>query len=112
MMVVFVMALLSVLAVGLSGLVTSETQSTGHTVSSDEAYQAAEAGVDTYASYLLDDHLYFLHYVAPGESTRTDGTVTAAPGTDASGNVRVGKHVDGRHHVDVPERPGPLAPAR
>ena len=87
MMVVFVTSILSVLAVGLSALVTSETQSTGHTVSSDEAYQAAEAGIDTYAAKLLDDHIYFLHYVAPGESTRTDGTVTVGAGNAWTGGI-------------------------
>jgi hypothetical protein len=86
LMVVFVTALLSTLAVGLTSLVTSETQASGHSVSSDGAYQAAESGVDAYAAYLLDDHLYYLHFVAPGESTRVSGSLTVGPGTDAYGH--------------------------
>src|SRR5262249_44952489 len=46
MMVVFTTALLSTLAVGLTSLVTSESQSAGHSVSSEGAYQAAESGID------------------------------------------------------------------
>ncbi len=66
MLVVFAIALVSTLAVGLVDLVTSEAQSSGQAASSDSAYQAAESGIDSYASKLLDDHLYFLHYVADG----------------------------------------------
>ncbi len=77
-LVVFAIALLATIAVSLTDVVTDEAQSSGHAVSSDSAYQAAEAGIDTYASYLLDDQLYFLHYVAEGESTRVSGAVTGA----------------------------------
>ena len=79
-LVVFAIALLATIAVSLTDVVTDEAQSSGHAVSSDSAYQAAEAGIDTYASNLLDDQLYFLHYVAEGESTRVSGAVTADPG--------------------------------
>jgi hypothetical protein len=87
MMVIFVTALLSTMAVGLTSLVTSETQSSGHSISSDRAYQAAESGVDSYAAKLLDDQLYFLHYVAPGESTRVSGATTAHPGDAWTGGI-------------------------
>ncbi len=86
-LVVFAVALLSTLAVGLTDLVTSETQRSGQLVSSDSAYQAAESGIDTYAAKLLDDHLYFLHYVAPGESTRVSGALTAAAGSTWTGGI-------------------------
>jgi hypothetical protein len=87
MLVVFAIALVSVLAVGLVDLVTSEAQASGHAASSDSAYQAAEAGIDSYASKLLDDHLYFLHYVADGESTRVSGSLVAAPGDAWTGGI-------------------------
>ncbi len=87
LLVVFMIALLSTLAVSLTDLVTSEAQSSGHAASSDSAYQAAEAGIDSYASKLLDDHLYFLHYVADGESTRVSGPVTATEGVAWSGGI-------------------------
>jgi len=87
MLVVFAIALLSTLAVGLTDLVTSEAQSSGHAASSDSAYQAAEAGIDSYASKLLDDHLYFLHYVAAGESTRVSGATTASQGAAWTGGI-------------------------
>ncbi|HEX4518167.1 MAG TPA: hypothetical protein VH063_01170 [Gaiellaceae bacterium] len=87
MLVVFAIALVSTLAVGLTDLVTSEAQSSGLAASSDSAYQAAEAGIDSYASKLLDDHLYFLHYVADGESTRVSGSLTATEGDAWTGNI-------------------------
>ncbi len=87
MLVVFAIALVSTLAVGLTDLVTSEAQSSGQAASSDSAYQAAESGIDSYASKLLDDHLYFLHYVADGESTRVAGSITAGPGAAWTGNI-------------------------
>lgn len=87
MLVVFAIALVSTIAVGLTDLVTSEAQSSGAAASSDSAYQAAEAGIDSYASKLLDDHLYFLHYVAEGESTRVSGSLTATQGQAWTGNI-------------------------
>jgi hypothetical protein len=87
MLVVFAIALISTLAVGLTDLVTSEAQSSGLAASSDSAYQAAEAGIDSYASKLLDDHLYFLHYVAEGESTRVSGSLTVSAGSPWTGNI-------------------------
>jgi hypothetical protein len=87
LLVVFAIALLATIAVSLTDVVTDEAQSSGHAVSSDSAYQAAEAGIDTYASHLLDDQLYFLHYVAEGESTRVSGAVTADPGDAWTGGV-------------------------
>ncbi len=87
MLVVFAITLLSTLAVGLTDLVTTEAQSSGQAVSSDSAYQAAEAGIDAYASKLLDDHLYFLHYVGEGESTRVSGSVTGSAGSAWNGGI-------------------------
>ena len=98
MLVVFAIAFVSTLAVGLTDLVTSEAQSSGQAVSSDSAYQAAEAGIDSYAAKLLDDHLYFLHYVAEGESTTGLGRT----------HRRSRRRLDRRCHVVVPLRPGQL----
>ncbi|HEY4349271.1 MAG TPA: hypothetical protein VGM80_16970 [Gaiellaceae bacterium] len=86
-LVVFAVALLSTLAVGLTDIVTRESQASGHSVSSDSAYQAAESGIDAYAAKLLDDHLYFLHFVADGESTRSSGAITAGSGSTWSGGI-------------------------
>ena len=41
-----------------------------HAVKRDAAYQAAEAGVDDYIAKLIDDRLYYVHFVHPGEATR------------------------------------------
>jgi hypothetical protein len=87
MLVVFAIALASTLAVGLTDLVTSEAQSSGLAASSGAAYQAAEAGIDSYASKLLDDHLYFLHYVGDGESTRVSGSLMTSEGSAWTGNI-------------------------
>jgi len=87
MLVVFAIALTSTLAVTLTDLVTSEAQSSGQVASSDSAYQAAEAGIDSYASKLLDDHLYFLHYVADGESTRVSGSLVTSENQAWTGGI-------------------------
>jgi hypothetical protein len=87
MLVVFMVALLSTLGVGLTEIVTSEAQSSGLAASSDSAYQAAESGVDAYAAHLLDDQLYYLHYVSEGESTRVSGSITASPGQAWTGGL-------------------------
>ena len=52
---------------------TDDTQS-GNANTRQLAFSAAEAGLDDYISKLLDDNQYYLHYVAPGESTRRSTT--------------------------------------
>jgi len=67
-------ALLAVLAVALIDVMTSEASRSRLAVKHDAAYQAAEAGVDEYISKLIDDRLYYVHFVHPGESTRRSTT--------------------------------------
>jgi hypothetical protein len=100
LLVVFAVAFLSTLAVGLTEIVTSEAQSSGLTTSSDSAYQAAESGVDAYASHLLDDQIYYLHYVAEGESTRVSGPITATPGQAWTGGI-TWSYPDGQNNWEV-----------
>jgi hypothetical protein len=84
---VFTFALLTTLAVALTDVVTSESQASGQAVSSDASYQAAEAGIDNYVSKLLDDHLYYQHYVDAAESTRTSGSLTVGAGQNWTGGI-------------------------
>ncbi len=86
MLVIFAIALLSVVAVTLVDTVTSETTRSARSLSNDISYQAAEAGLDDYTAKLLDDHLYYLHTVAAGEATRrtTGGTDVGAGSTWSS----------------------------
>ena len=115
MLVVFAIALVSTLAVGLTDLVASEAQSRGQAASSDSAYQAAEAGIDSYASKLLDDQLYYFHYVADGESRpRVVGEPDHSCELPAAAidGATDGGPLDRQHHLDVPVRPGQLESAR
>jgi hypothetical protein len=66
--------LLSVLAVALVDVMNGEASRSRTAVKRDAAYQAAEAGVDDYISKLIDDRLYYYHFVHPGEATRQAGT--------------------------------------
>ena len=86
-LVVLLTALTSVLAVTLIDLVTSESSRAATSVTTQSAYGAAEAGLDDYISKLTADHLYYVHYVAKGESTRQEpgGTlVSTSPNTASS----------------------------
>jgi hypothetical protein len=76
--------LLLVLAFGLIDVMTGEASRSRTAVVRDAAYQAAEAGVDDYIAKLIDDRLYYVHFVHPGEATRraaASGRVVAAGGT-------------------------------
>lgn len=86
-LVVLLVALLAGLSATLIDQVTSESSRSSTAVSKQAAFEAAEAGVDDYISKLIDDHLFYAHYVAKGESTRlTSGgsNVTTSPNTDPS----------------------------
>src|SRR5581483_7171517 len=62
--------LLVVLATALIDVMQGEASRSRLAVKHDAAYQAAEAGVDDYISKLIDDRLYYVHFVHPGEATR------------------------------------------
>jgi hypothetical protein len=80
-LVVFVLAMLTLMSVLLIDTVTSEVSRSGSAVRSNAAFQAAEAGVEDYIAKMVDDRLYYVHQVHPGEATRLDaGGGTAAPG--------------------------------
>jgi hypothetical protein len=79
-LVVFLMAMLSLMAVLLIDTVTGEVERSGGAVRSNASFQAAEAGIEDYIAKMVDDRLYYAHQVHPGESTRQDaggGTATA-----------------------------------
>ncbi len=82
-LVVFVMALLTLLSVLLIDTTTSEGSRSSQAVRLDSAFQAAEAGIDDYIAKLVDDRLYYAHQVHPGEATRRD----AGGSTVAGGNA-------------------------
>jgi hypothetical protein len=81
-------ALLAILSVTLIGAVQNESTRSVHGVSRDASFQAAEAGVDDYVAKLVDDHLYYAHYVHAGEATRRDaGGATVGHGTAWAGSL-------------------------
>jgi hypothetical protein len=79
-LVVLIGAMLTLLSVILIEQVRGESNRSVHQVYGGTSYQAAEAGIDDYVSKLVDDRLYYLHYVHPGEATRQEsgGTNVAA----------------------------------
>jgi hypothetical protein len=82
--VLFLTTLLLVLAVSLIDVMSSEASHSRTAVKRDAAYQAAEAGVDDYIAKLIDDRLYYVHFVHAGEATRrstSSGRVVTATQT-------------------------------
>ncbi len=79
-LVVLVGAMVTLLSIVLINTVRNESDRSVHQVYGGTSFQAAEAGVDDYVSKLVDDRLYYLHYVHPGEATRREpgGTNVAA----------------------------------
>jgi Tfp pilus assembly protein PilX len=78
------LVLLMVLAFSLINAMQGEASRTRSALKRDAAYQAAEAGVDEYISKLIDDRLYYVHFVHPGEATRrgsSSGRLVAAGAT-------------------------------
>jgi hypothetical protein len=69
-MVMGIIVLLSVLAVTLIDTMMGEAARSRKAVTRDAAYHAAEAGIDEYIAKLIDDRLYYVHFVHPGEATR------------------------------------------
>jgi hypothetical protein len=80
-LVLSLIVLMTVLSVTLIGAASDESTRSRHAGVRGGALQAAEAGIDDYIAKLVSDHLYYSHYVHPGEATRraTDGT-TKGPG--------------------------------
>ena len=79
-LVVLTGAMVTLISVFLIDQVRSESDRSVHQVYGGTSFQAAEAGLDDYVSKLVDDRLYYLHYVHPGEATRrsSSGTDVAA----------------------------------
>jgi Tfp pilus assembly protein PilX len=82
-LVVVLTAVLGLLAVTLIDLVTNEGDRSAQSARQSAAFQAAEAGVDDYIAKLVDDRMYYVHHVHPGESTRraSNGATVAAGAT-------------------------------
>jgi hypothetical protein len=78
--VVLLTSALAILSVTLMALATDETKSSSQNNRREGAFQAAEAGVEDYIAKMVDDRLYYLHQVHPGESTRREPGGTLAAG--------------------------------
>ncbi len=84
---VFTFAIVTSISVALVDVISSETVESAQAVASNAAYQAAEAGVDEYISKLLQDPLYYQHYVDEAESTRASGALTVTAGNAWTGGI-------------------------
>jgi hypothetical protein len=71
LIVISLIALVSVLGVTLLETVRGESTRSAHAVWREESFHAAEAGLDDYIAKIIDDHVYYSHYVHPGEATRS-----------------------------------------
>jgi hypothetical protein len=93
--------LLLVLAFALIDVMQSEASRSRTAVKRDAAYQAAEAGVDDYVSKLIDDRLYYVHFVHPGEATRratASGRIVAATQTWQQADGNAWTYPNGKDH--------------
>ena len=82
MIIVILMGVVfTALASSLMASSLAESTRSGRSVRQSTAMAAAEAGINDYIAKLTEDHVYFSHYVHPGESTRRDANgVTASAG--------------------------------
>jgi len=85
-LVVLTGAMVTLLSIFMIDQVRGESDRSVHQVYGGTSYQAAEAGIDDYVSKLVDDRLYYLHYVHPGEATRREpgGTDVSSGGAQAA----------------------------
>jgi len=74
MMVVILTTALTLLGTMLVQAVQTDQSQAADSTVRQKVFQAAEAGLDDYIAKLLDDNQYYLHYLAPGESTRQSAT--------------------------------------
>jgi len=101
-MVLGMTVLLLVLAFGLIDVMQSEASRSRTAVKRDAAYQAAEAGVDDYIAKLIDDRLYYVHFVPSGRGD------AARNGKRPDRRVRADVAAVRRQRLDVSERERPL----
>lgn len=83
-LVIFAMAALAVLGVGMLTNLTDESKRSGAATDRQLAFQAAEAGLDDYLAKLVDNRIYYLQYVHPAESTRRDTATSNVVGVSGA----------------------------
>jgi Tfp pilus assembly protein PilX len=69
---VALMALVTIISLGLMTLAQGEDSHSRRDLAADDAYQAAEAGTDAYLSDLTESNIFWSAYMAKGEATRWD----------------------------------------
>ena len=82
-LVVFAMAALAVLGIGMITNLSDESRRSGAATDRQLAFQAAEAGLDDYLAKLVDNRIYYLQYVHPAEATRRDTVTSNTVGVSA-----------------------------
>ena len=88
MMIALLMGIVfTALASSLMANAMSESGRSGRSVRQATSMAAVEAGVNDYIAKLTEDHVYYSHYVHPAESTRKNGSVTAAAGQAWTGGT-------------------------
>jgi hypothetical protein len=82
-LMVMIVALIGVVSLAVLGTIQSEAGRSNVAAQRDAAFTAAEAGVHSYMSKLVDDTNFYLHYLAKGESSRqaSGGAVTTGSAT-------------------------------
>jgi type II secretory pathway pseudopilin PulG len=83
-LMVLIVALLGIVSLALLGSVQGESHRANDAVARDAAFQAAEAGIHSYMSKLVDDTVFYNHYLARGESTRRSSGGVVVTGSGSS----------------------------
>jgi Tfp pilus assembly protein PilX len=63
-LMVLVVALLGIVSLTLLGSIQAESGRSSAAVQRDSAFAAAEAGINSYMSKLVDDSVFYNHYLA------------------------------------------------
>jgi hypothetical protein len=77
--VILIIAVLALLGVTTIEIVRGESTRSAQQVTKGTSFQAAEAGIEDYISKIVDDRLYYVHYVHPAEATRREPGGTDVP---------------------------------
>jgi hypothetical protein len=86
---VVMVGLLTTIAVALMALTSSEGTSSAAAVTMNNAFQAAESGLNVYTADLTEDTGFFLDYVAAGEARRTYNAALYPTTAGANANANV-----------------------
>lgn len=84
LVVVFLTSVLSVVSISLFQIVDQGSSQSAVAVQRQEAYSAAEAGIEAYLDKLVQNPVFYSQDLAPGEASRQSGGTTVAGSATAN----------------------------